>query len=329
MERRPYPGTGPYRIAAADGHRVVLKRNAYFREWSRAAQPQGNPDEIVWRFGLTPAAEARAVAAGRADWMWDNVPPSQLPRIEREHPGQLHASVAPETDFVQINSGRPPFDDLRVRKALNLAVDRARIARLYGAARQTCQVLPPGVPGYRRYCPYPHDLARARQLVRSAQAVGDHVSIVGFTDDGTISRAVFVYLAAVVRQLGLVPHLTWTTHAAFRDNPRFGLIPVGWYADYPAASDFFGVWFACNGPYNNGKYCDATLDRQIRTASDAEAVDPQRAATLWAAADRRAVDQAASVPFANPTIYDFTSARVRRFQHHLLWGFLADQVELR
>jgi hypothetical protein len=71
------------------------------------------------------------------------------------------------------------------------------------------------------------------------------------------------------------------------------------------------------------------LDRQIRAASNIEAADPQRAAVLWAGVDRRAVDEAAWAPLANPTLFDFTSARVRDYQHNLLWGFLADQVELR
>ena len=80
---------------------------------------------------------------------------------------------------------------------------------------------------------------------------------------------------------------------------------------------------------NDGKVCDARLDRIIRAASAAEAVDPRRAAALWAAADRRAVDAGAVAPLANPTLFDFTSARVRGYEHHLLWGFLADQVQLR
>ena len=76
----PIPGTGPYKVASADRHHIRYVRNPFFREWSHAAQPAGNPDEIVWRFGLSPAQQVRAIEQGRADWMADPVPGALLPR---------------------------------------------------------------------------------------------------------------------------------------------------------------------------------------------------------------------------------------------------------
>jgi ABC-type transport system substrate-binding protein len=219
--------------------------------------------------------------------------------------------VAPETDFIAIDTRNRPFHDIRVRRALNLAIDRRRVAAYYGnAARATYQILPPGVPGFVPYPAYRNDLAAARRLVAAAGARGAHVSLVAFTDDATIHRPLILYLASVLRAVGLNPHILWTTHATFTGAGRPDLIPTGWYADYPAASDFFSVFLECDGAYNAGRFCDPVLDRQIRAATDIEAADPQRAAVLWAGADRRAV-------------------RIRNYQHNLLWGFLADQVELR
>jgi peptide/nickel transport system substrate-binding protein len=330
MKTTPFPGTGPYRIAKATRRTVVLVRNRFFHEWSHAAQPNGNPDEIVWRFGLSPAQEVRAIEAGRADWMFDNVPAEVLSSLRRERRSQLHPNVAPETDFVAIDTHNRPFDDVRVRRALNLAIDRKRVVAYYGnAARATCQILPPGVPGFVPYCPYRYDLAAARRLVAAAGARGARVSLVGFKDDATIQRPLILYLASVLRGVGLDPQIVWTTHATFTGAGRPDLVPNAWYADYPAASDFFSLFLECDGVYNRGRFCDPVLDRQIRAASNIEAADPQRAAVLWAGVDRRAVDHAAWAPLANPTLFDFTSARVRGYQHNLLWGFLADQVELR
>jgi len=70
---QPIPGTGPYRVASATSHEIRYVRNRFFHEWSHAAQPDGNPDTIVMRFGLTPAQEATAVANGKADWTADQI----------------------------------------------------------------------------------------------------------------------------------------------------------------------------------------------------------------------------------------------------------------
>src|SRR5262249_20721506 len=57
----PIPATGPYMIASANNHEIRYVRNPHFREWSHAAQPDGNPDEIVMRYGLTATQETREV----------------------------------------------------------------------------------------------------------------------------------------------------------------------------------------------------------------------------------------------------------------------------
>ena len=140
-------------------------------------------------------------------------PPASSAGLRRDHSGQLHASVAPETDFVQVDERVKPFDNPSVRRALNLAIDRTRVVAYYGnAARPACRFLPPGVPGFRPDCPYRFDLARAKSLVRAAHATGDRVVLIGFTDDSTIHRPLDRYLASVLRQMGLEPKIEWTSH---------------------------------------------------------------------------------------------------------------------
>src|SRR5262249_31336039 len=55
----PIPGTGPYKVASADRQAVRYVRNPWFHEWSHAAQPDGNPDVIIMRYGLTPVPPVR------------------------------------------------------------------------------------------------------------------------------------------------------------------------------------------------------------------------------------------------------------------------------
>ena len=151
----PIPGTGPYRFSTIAPDRIVLARNVRFHEWSHAAQPTGNPDRIEWRFGASANEEAQAVLHGRADWSGDL--PTNVERLAREYPLQIHSNSFPTVFFVQINTHDPPFTSISARRALNYVVNRATVARMYGGAianTPTCQLIPPGLPGYGRYCPY-------------------------------------------------------------------------------------------------------------------------------------------------------------------------------
>src|SRR5262249_2355046 len=181
----PIPATGPYMIASANDREIRYVRNPHFREWSHAAQPDGNPDEIVMRYGLTPIQETREVEEGKADWTGgaaEPIPAALQLGLMTRFPAQPHPFPVAETDFLRLHTTQAPFNDLRVRQALNLAIDRAALVRMWGPAiaTPTCQVLPPSFLGYRRYCPYTRggpradgrwtapDLERARRLVAAS-----------------------------------------------------------------------------------------------------------------------------------------------------------------
>jgi YVTN family beta-propeller protein len=345
---RPIPGTGPYRVASADARGIRLVRNPYFREWSYAAQPAGNPNTIVWHFGVPLAQEIRTIEEGRADWTLDQIPAPLLAAARVHYANQLHSSGPTETDFYQLNTTIPPFDELRVRQAFNLALNRNEIVRLYGGtsvASPTCQVLPPAIPGYRPYCPYTHaarlggayhgpDLARARRLVAASHTSGEPVTVWGWTDDATITPAVTRYTARVLARLGYRVRTRLIAHAAFDHlsaavKRTIQLIPAGWVADYPSAYDFFSIWLSCSGAYDSGWFCDPRLDRQMRRADSLEVSNPALAAGLWSRIDRRAVNEAAWAPLANPRMIDFVSGRVRNYQHNPILGIVTDQLWLR
>ena len=340
---QPIPGTGPYRVASATSHEIRYVRNRFFHEWSHAAQPDGNPDTIVMRFGLTPAQEATAVANGKADWTADQIPPNQLPAIARRYGNRLHSFANTETDFYRFNTFRPPFNNVKARRAVNFALDRARIAKTYGGpvvATPTCQVLPPGIAGYTRYCPYTThpgpagawrgpDLARAKTLVAESHTYGAHVSLWGYSDDPTIRPSAVHEVALTLRRLGyrvhvrLVPHSYFDTGAPASAFAGIDMLPAGWLDVGPDL--FFRPWVSCSGTVNRF-FCDRHIDDLIQRAADLESSSPRAAAVTWAAADHATVDAAAWLPFVNPRQVDFLSARVNNFQHHPYWDILVDQL---
>jgi peptide/nickel transport system substrate-binding protein len=344
----PTPGTGPYRVASANSHEVRYVRNRWFREWSHAAQPDGNPDVIVMRYGLSQAQEVREVEQGKADWTADSVPGTLMPEVTTRYPSQWRSLISPDTEWLQLNTTIAPFDDVRVRQALNLAIDRAALVRLYGGpagATPTCQILPPGVFGHRPYCPYTRrptadgrwhapDLARAQQLVAASGTRGDRITVYGGKDGGVTGTTAMRYTTEVLRELG------------YRAQLR--ILPLGYYVNASAATwhriqiasisafdtnpiDFFANDFGCAAPYayGHGWFCDPGLDHEVQRAVALYATDQTAARLLATKIDREIVDRALAVPLVNLHLFDFFSARVHGYVANPILGLIADQVSVR
>jgi YVTN family beta-propeller protein len=344
---RPLPGTGPYRIVAASRSEIRFERNPYFREWSHAAQPAGNPDRIVWRYSKSREQTIRWVAQGRADWSFDLPSPARLRVLRTRSPSQVHANPIFAAEFLPLNTNAPPFDDIRVRQALNFAIDRSKIARMYGGsfvAVPSCQILLPGLIGYRRYCPYTRnptadgayhgpDLARARRLVADSGTRGQRIDVWGAVDEFVLPPGLTDYVAEVLRSLGYrvsthLQRLGSITAAERRDHQMS--TDGDWLPAYPTPSSYVIPFFACDGGLANGYTCNPRLDAEMKRALSLQLADPPGAADLWRRVDHRLADLAYWVPTVTDRVVEFVSRRVRNYEFQPAWGsFLADQVWLR
>ena len=199
----PQPGTGPYTIAAFTPRRGVrLVRNPRFRSWSAEARPDGFPDAIDVTISDDAAAQVAAVQHGRADAVVVAGVVQRLgagrrgprARARRRQPRAHGARAGHQLLFLNVRE--PPFDDPRVRRALNYAIDRRHVVELAGGsglAGLSCQIIPPGLPGYAPTCPYTRDatagggwsapdLARARRLVAASGTRGARVTLLGASE---------------------------------------------------------------------------------------------------------------------------------------------------
>ena len=340
----PVPATGPYEISSADERGLVLERNDQFREWSAAAQPDGFVDRIEWTFGKDPETTFDRLLAGGVDWQADILPSDALAELSTSHPGQLVRASLPVTIYMGINLDAAPFDDVRVRRAVNFAVDRAHVQELRGgeeSLRITCQILPPNLPAYEPFCPYTKDpgttwsrpdMGRARELLRAANAVGAHVDVwafdfvPGFVD---IAR----YFVRLLDGLGMdaklhvVPNLNVWFNSVYPPDPSgIELFMIAWYADYPEPSGFIRLMFACDAGANNGGFCDPAFDDAMAEASRLALTDPGGANAAWANLDRRLVEEAVWVPLGNPIKAYAFSERVGDVQIHPQWEVLLSRL---
>ncbi len=333
----PIVGTGPYRIAQYDPARGLrLERNPSFRAWNPDAQPAGIPDAIEYRFGLEDEAEVTQVENNQADWMFETPPLDRLGELGAAYPDQVHTNPALAIWLLAMNTHERPFDDIRVRRAVNLAIDRDAVVKLFGGPRlatASCQILPPGLPGYAQYCPFRHDMPAAQALVRESGTAGMAVTLV--IDTSAAQRAVGTYALDVLRRLGfdarlrvLSGNLQFTYLQNTDNHVQISLTP--WYSDYPGATDFLQLLFSCasyhpgtDGSVNFSGVCNPALDARMQAVADRG--DPAG----WAAIDREATDLAAFAVLVNPRYIDVVSRRVEGFFYHEQYHWLLAQTRLR
>jgi peptide/nickel transport system substrate-binding protein len=343
----PLPGTGAYRIVSYDPKKQLkLARNPHFRLWSAEAQPDGYVDEVDYDFGLSNKDQVTAIANGQADWMFDPVPADRLGEVGSKYAKQVNVSPLTAMYYLAMNTRLAPFDNPKVRQAVNFAVDRSALVKLFGGpnlASPACQVLPPKFPGHQPYCPYTlnpgttwsaPDLARAKALVKESGTAGQKVTLIA--RDVAADQQMATYLQSVLRDIGFdasVKFLSDTIQFTYiqNTNNKVQISLTTWYQDYPAASNFLNVLFSCasfrpgtDASINIAGYCDKNLDADLARAMAAGVTDPAAADALWAAIDRKVVDAAPVAVLFNPRQLDFISRRVGNFtfsgQFYFLWN---------
>jgi peptide/nickel transport system substrate-binding protein len=350
----PVPATGPYMMAEASADGIELVRNPAFREWSGAAQPDGFVDAISWRFDQGLAGAFDRLSAGELDWMAEPPQPEDLASLQAAHPDQVVHSPQAFTIFVGFDVLKPPFDDERVRQALNYAIDRDQMVELLGGPtrqRPTCQILPPNFQGYEPFCPYTlepdagvwsaPDLDRARALIEDADAVGGKVTVWVMDQDPAITDPpeVMRYIVEVLTDLGLRAELKivhdveakyWgaiyppTGSPGSPDHPQVYL--SGWIQDYPGAGNFIDPQFSCGGFANTTGLCSESLDAQIDDALRLYATDPGASNRAWTEIEHQLVEDAVWAPLTNPVSTNAISARTENVQVHPQWGILLSRL---
>jgi peptide/nickel transport system substrate-binding protein len=348
----PPPGTGPYKwVQYAPTKQIKLVRNPYFKEWSKDAQPAGNPDVILQKFGLSAEAEVTAVENNQADWMYDQPPADRLNEMGTKYVDRVHINPLTATYYFAFNVNQPPFNNLKARQGVNFATDRNALVKITGGpklAQPTCQVLPPNFPGYVQYCPYTKnpsakwsapDMAKAKQLINASGTKGASVKV--NTDSLDTDKALGLYFVGLLRQLGykatlqvLSSNIQYPYIQNSKNHVQFAF--SDWYQDYPAASDFLDILLGCgsihpnsNSSPNIAQFCDKSIQAKMDQASNTGITDPAAANKIWAQVDKEVTDQAPWVSMYNPKYIDFVSSRVKGYQFSPQWFMLIAQTSLK
>ncbi|MCF3948777.1 ABC transporter substrate-binding protein [Acidiphilium sp. AL] len=330
------PGTGAYMVKKYEpSTEMVMVRNPYFRQWSKLAQPKGYPNKIVYRFGLTPNAQVTAVENNQYDWMYNPIPLDRLQQIAAQYKSRLEIHPLLAFWYAPMNTRMKPFNNLDARLAVSYAINRADLVKLFGGpalATPTCQILPPGMAGYKPYCLFTKnpgtkwtapDMAKAMMYMKKSGMAGQKVTII--TQNADPNHAVGIYLQSVLDKLGFnakVKGISSNLQFTYiqNSNNHVQISVTVWYQDYPAPSDFLKVLFGCtsfhpgsDNSINISAFCNDKIQKQMDAAEILSIKHPKQADKMWTKIDQQITDLAPAAPLFNPKHVDFVSARLHHF----------------
>src|SRR3954463_10023347 len=233
-------GTGPWKLVEwkHDDYLLFARNDSYW-----AGPPKA--ESLRARIIAEPSTAVAEYQSGNVDLL--RVPASEARDwTENDFLKPRLASVpALQLVYVAINTTRGPLTDVRVRQAINYAVDVPRIVERLVGGRGThaAGVVPPSLPGFdSTRKPYPYDPAKAKQLLAEAgHASGIDVEL--WTSTNPTYIRVAETMQAYLAQVGVRAKIVQREAAATRSAARKGdtdMILKDWYADYPDAENFLG-----------------------------------------------------------------------------------------
>jgi oligopeptide transport system substrate-binding protein len=288
-----FVGSGAYVVKAIDATGMTLGANAHY--W--AGTPAIPTIRVVADLGQENTLSA--FRDGTLDYTEIPDFEARWIRYDKALGPSLRTEPSMTVEYFGFDTTRPPFDDVRVRRAFAMAVDwRGLAAAVGGSEVPANSLVPPGIPGRSDLDLLPpYDPAQGRALLAQAGFPGG----AGFPDVALQTGGSFyeaAVQAAIARELGV--HLRDEVLGDFlermlgKDRPP--MWALSWIADYPDPNDFLGVLLGSGQVSNFGRWQNADFDAALDRA--AAAATPAERARAYEDAERIVQADAPVVPVA-------------------------------
>jgi oligopeptide transport system substrate-binding protein len=323
-------GSGPFKLDAFDEGIIILERNDNF---------YGAPKPVLERVAYLINApindmngyEDSLAPLGLPDEAtYDAIPLSVSELSRATDPNnplskEYYSTSELTVSYLGFNVRQPPFDDLKVRQAFNLALDKRRMVKLVfqDTVPVANGIVPPTMPGYQNpdLSDYEFDPERALALIAES-SYGDVSELPEITlnvsgSGGSVGPIIESIIESYKQNLGVeivVEQTPWPEFLAElnKPNPSFQMYQLGWIADYPDPQNFLEVLFHSESVQNHGGYSnpkvDALLDQARGTQDSAERL------ALYQQVEQMILTEAAWVPLFFGVENWLVKPRVRGFQ---------------
>jgi peptide/nickel transport system substrate-binding protein len=323
LSASPPPGTGPYMITNSQpGRGWEVERNPYWAKANSKAMPEyptGNIDGAKVTIVRNPQTQVNDIEQGKFDYMQNPPPADRYTEVKENFEGtQFRIEPTISTYYFWMNTQKPPFNDVKVRQAVNYAVDSAALERVYsGQIKGTQQILPPGMPGYKKFELYPRDMEKAKELLKEANPSDMDITV--WTDTESPNNEAGEYYEGVLKELGFNTKLkilnadNYFTVIGNQSTPDLDTGWSDWYQDYPHPNDFFQPLLTGESilQTNNGNFAnfdEPAVNKEVAELGEEQLGPPQEA--KYEELDEKVMEQAPWAPYGTRTLSTFVSSAV-------------------
>jgi len=327
INRHPL-GTGPFMFDHwTPGRELVLKRNPNYY-----ARDEVYLDAIRFDFSLNPSTALLKLRRGEVNVLGDYIPPAEYPRVMADPESRKLVAEEPviAIDYLFMNVHVKPFDDVAVRRAVSMAIDRDRIVKLLGGtADPLTQILPAGLAGHQEGAAgefYPYDPQKARQLLAQA-GYPDGFATTVYSHNVDPWPKVVQSIQNDLSQIGVradVKLLDRATYWTLIGKP--GACPMGlndWWMDFPDPSDFIVPLWSRSSAIEEGTNPSFFWDPKVeQLLAEAQANTDEAARILqFVEMQKLIMEQAPGVPLYQPKVTSMHTADLGGFYLHPVWIF--------
>jgi peptide/nickel transport system substrate-binding protein len=323
LSANPPPATGPYMITKSQpGRGWEYARNPYWAKANAKAMPEypsGHVDKAKMTVVRNPDTQVNDIEQGKYDWMQNPPPANRYSEVKEKYEGsQFKVVPTISVYYFWMNTTQPPFNDPKVRQAVNYAVDPAALERIYsGQIKASHQILPDGMPGHKAFDLYPYNLAKAKEMLKEANPSDMDITV--WTDTESPNKEAGEYYEGVLKELGFNTKLkeinadNYFTVIGNLSTPDLDTGWSDWFQDYPHPNDFFQPLLAGESilQTNNGNFAqidEASLNKEISKLREQQLAPETE--EKYADLDRKYMELAPWAPYGQRTLSTFVSSAV-------------------